>query len=291
MASPPPCSTAVASRLRQPASGRARPRVLAIGGSDSSCGAGVQADLQSIAANGGQPVIAVTAVTAQHSGGVTASSPLDPTLVEAQIAAAYADAEPAAVKTGMLANGATVELLIRQFCATPPSVLIVDPVIRSSSGAGLLDKAGIEALCARLLPLASLVTPNVAEAEAISGMQVRTLDDAKEAGHRILAMGARAVLVKGGHLAASPATDLLVTADGVLMFDGTHVADRDVHGTGCAYASAIATHLAHGCALDEAVRAAKSYIEALIGTAVRVGPGALMADHIAAAQVAWEGAR
>lgn len=291
MAASPPHSNAAVSRRRTSSDRRVLPRVLAIGGSDSSGGAGVQADLQSIAANGGRPVIAVTAVTAQHSRGVTASVALDPALVAAQIAAAYADDGPAAVKTGMLASGETVELLIRQFRATPPPILVVDPVMRASSGAGLLDEAGVEALRARLLPLASLVTPNVAEAEAISGMQVRTLDDAKEAGRHILAMGARAVLVKGGHLAASPATDLLVTADGVLMFEGTHFPDRDVHGTGCAYASAIATHLAHGCVLDQAVRAAKGYIEALIGTAVHVGPGALMADHIAAAQMVREGAR
>ncbi|TAK75269.1 MAG: bifunctional hydroxymethylpyrimidine kinase/phosphomethylpyrimidine kinase [Dehalococcoidia bacterium] len=291
MAASPPCLNAAVSQRRRSLDGRALPRVLAIGGSDSSCGAGVQADLQSIAANGGQPVVAVTALTAQYSRGVTASVPLDPALVVAQVEAAYADDGPAAVKTGMLANGATVELLVRQFRATPPPILVVDPVIRSSSGAALLDEEGIEALCARLLPLASLVTPNVAEAEAIAGMHVLTLDDAKEAGRRILAMGARAVLVKGGHLAAAPATDLLVTADGALGFAGAHFPGREVHGTGCAYASAIATHLAHGCALDQAVRAAKGYIEALIGTAVRVGPGALMADHVAAAQMVQEGAR
>lgn len=287
----PPCMSAFASPLREPSSGHALPRVLAIGGSDSSCGAGIQADLQSIAANGGHPVIAVTAVTAQHSHGVAASSPLDPTLVAAQVTAAYTDATPAAVKTGMLASRATVEFLVRQFRDVPPPILVVDPVMRATSGAALLDEAGIGALCARLLPLATLVTPNVPEAEAISGIEVRTPSDAEEAGRRILAMGARAVLVKGGHLDALPATDLLVTADGVLMFGGTHIPGREVHGTGCAYASAIATHLAHGCALEDAIRVAKCYVEALIGTAVRVGPGALMADHVAAMRVAWEGVR
>lgn len=291
MAALPPCMSAFVSPLRGLSSGRTLPRVLAVGGSDSSCGAGIQADLQSIAANGGHPVVAVTAVTAQHSHGVAVSSPLDPALVVAQIAAAYAGAAPAAVKTGMLASRGTVESLARQFRDAPAPILVVDPVMRASSGAALLGEAGIEALCARLLPLATLVTPNVPEAEALSGIEVRTLGEAEEAGRRILATGVRAVLVKGGHLNASPATDVLVTTAGVLMFGGTHIPGREVHGTGCAYASAITAHLAHGCALEDAIRAAKGYVEALIGTAVRVGPGALMPDHLAAARVAWEDVR
>ncbi|TAJ20249.1 MAG: bifunctional hydroxymethylpyrimidine kinase/phosphomethylpyrimidine kinase [Dehalococcoidia bacterium] len=289
MAAPPPCMSALVSQSRE-RSGWALPRVLAIGGSDSSCGAGIQADLQSIAANGGHPVTAVTAVTAQHSRGVAVSSPLDPALVAAQVAAAYADAPPAAVKTGMLASRVTVEALARQFRDAPPPILVVDPVICASSGLALLDQTGIEALCARLLPLATLVTPNVPEAEALSGIEVHTPGDAEEAGRRILALGARAVLVKGGHLAAAPATDVLVTTAGVLVFGGSHIRGREVHGTGCTYASAITTHLAHGCSLEDAIRAAKGYVEAVIGTAVRVGTGAFMADHLAAARVAWEDA-
>jgi hydroxymethylpyrimidine/phosphomethylpyrimidine kinase len=195
------------------------------------------------------------------------------------------------VKTGMLASRANVEFLARHFRYEPPAIFLLDPVIRASSGARLLDEGGVEALRARLLPLATLVTPNVPEAEVLSGIEVRTLGDAEEAGRRMLATGARAVLVKGGHLDASPATDLLVTADGVRTFGGTHIPGREVHGTGCAYASAIATHLAHGCVLEDAIRIAKRYVEALIGTAVRVGPGALMADHRAAARLAWEQAR
>lgn len=261
------------------------PIVLAIGGSDSSAGAGIQADLKAIAAHGGYARTVVTAVTAQSSRGVQASEAVSAALVAQQIAAAYEDAPPLAVKTGMLATAAIVEVVADAMATRKPRWLVVDPVLRSSSGAALLDDAGAEVLRARLLPLADLVTPNVAEAEALAGMTVRSANDAEEAARRILALGPRAVLVKGGHLERDAANDVLVTAEGTSVFTGTWLPDRDVHGTGCAYASAIATWLARGYALEAAIEDAKWYVEALIATAMRVGDGALMPQHFVAPEL------
>lgn len=265
-----------------------RPVVLVIGGSDSSGGAGVQADLKTVAALGGYARTAVTAVTAQHSGGVVASDAVSPSIVEAQIAAAFEDSTPAAVKAGMLTTAAIVEAVAVALHGRPVRPFVLDPVIRSSSGAALLEPAGVQALVRSLLPIADLVTPNAAEAETLTGMPVRSVADAEVAGRRLLDLGARAVLVKGGHLERDRAHDVLVTRDAVRVFAGTWVAGRDVHGTGCAYASAIATRLALGDGMEAAVAAGKRYIEGLIASAARVGEGALVADHFAPGAVGEE---
>ncbi len=262
---------------------RALPVIVAIGGSDSSGGAGIQADLKTVAASGGYARTVVTAITAQHSGGVVALWPVPVASIEAQLRAAYLDTPPVAVKTGMLANRETVELVARVLRELGAPRLVVDPVVRSSSGAALLDDAGVEALRALLLPLAMLVTPNAAEAALLSGIEVHTPADAIEAARRILALGAGAVLVTGGHLASEPGTDVLVTPEGTRVFIGEFLPGREVHGTGCALASAIATRLALGDSIEAAVDAAKAYVSRLIATAMRVGPGALMPDHLAAA--------
>jgi hydroxymethylpyrimidine/phosphomethylpyrimidine kinase len=262
------------------------PIVLAIGGSDSSAGAGVQADVKAVAAHGAYARTVVTAITAQSSRGVHASEAVSAALVAQQIAAAYEDEPPTAVKTGMLANAEIVEAVASALQTRRPRWLVVDPVLRSSSGAALIDADGAEALRARLLPLADLVTPNAAEAEALTGLTVHSLADAEAAGRGILALGPRAVLVKGGHLARNAGSDVLVTAEGVRVVAGTWQADRDVHGTGCAYASAIAALLAQDCALDDAIERAKRYLDTLIATAVRVGDGALMPQHFASNEVA-----
>lgn len=262
---------------------RALPVVLAIGGSDSSAGAGIQADLKTIAACGGYARTVLTAVTAQHSGGVVASWPVPGASIEVQLRATHFDAPPAATKTGMLATRETVELVARVLGELGAHHhLVVDPVVRSSSGATLLDTAGVEALCTLLLPLATLVTPNAAEAALLAGIEVRTRTDAIEAGRRILALGVGAVLVTGGDLASEPGTDILVTPEGARTFEGEFQPGREVHGTGCALASAIATRLALGDNIEAAVGSAKTYVARLIASAMRVGPGALMPDHFAA---------
>lgn len=260
------------------------PIVLAIGGSDSSAGAGVQADLKTVAALGGYARTVVTAVTAQHSGGVTAAWPVPTSTIEAQLRAAYLDGPPAAVKTGMLANREAVEATSQLLRELGARNLVVDPVVRSTSGATLLDAAGVDALRTLLLPLAALVTPNAAEAALLSGIAVETRADAIEAGRRILALGVGAVLVTGGHLTSDLATDILITAEGTQLFEGAYLDGPDVHGTGCAFASAIATRLAFGDALVDAIGTAKQYMAALIDVAFRSAPkgtgSAVMPDHL-----------
>jgi hydroxymethylpyrimidine/phosphomethylpyrimidine kinase len=265
--------------------GGARPVVLVVGGSDSSAGAGVQADLLTVAALGGSARTVVTAVTAQHSGGVSGSWPAAGEAVEAQLRAAFLDTPPRAIKTGMLATAEAVRAVAEAARAHAGVPLVIDPVVRSSSGAALIDESGLEAVRRLLLPLGALVTPNAAEASLLAGMPVRTVAEAEAAARRIVALGARAVVVTGGHLEGDArGTDVLVTAQGAAALPGAYLDGREVHGTGCAFASAAATRLASGDGVEAAVRAAKRYVAALIASAERVGDGALMADHLEAAR-------
>lgn len=242
------------------APGLASPCVLAIAGSDSSARAGMQADLRTITANGGYGVTAVTAVTAQTKDSVTAIHRVPASVVHAQIDAARQDFEVAAVKTGMLVNADVVDAVANALSAWQPRNLVIDPVMTATSGRLLLDDEGVEALRDRLMPLARLITPNVPEAERLAGAPVRSLADAHAAGEIIMRRGAKAVLIKGGHLAASPGTDLLIHRDGTLLLHGEFLADARAPGTGCTLASAIATWLAKGTSLVEAVSEGKAYV-------------------------------
>lgn len=226
--------------------------VLAIGGSDSSCGAGLARDLAVIAAHGLTARICVTAVTAQGAGGVTASHPLPPDLIAAQIAAA---GPVAAIKTGMLANATVIESVIAALRALPDAPLVIDPVLRASSGAALLDTAGVAAL-RKLFPRAALLTPNRPEAEALTG---ETTPDAQAA--VLMRQGAKAVLIKGGHADGADATDLLFAATGCHSFNAPRLPGTR-RGTGCTLATAIVCGLAQGQGLEQAVAAAKAYLTA-----------------------------
>jgi hydroxymethylpyrimidine/phosphomethylpyrimidine kinase len=267
--------------------------VLAIGGSDPSGGAGVQADLKAIHALGGYALTAVTAVTAQSTLEVRETLPLPAGAVTAQIEALLADGRVGAVKTGMLANEEIVAALAVTL-APHRLPLVVDPVLVSSTGATLLEEAAIEPLKARLLPLATLCTPNWPEAAALSGMPVASLDDARRAGERILRLGAGAVLVKGGHAGAAgqapgsaepagpppAAIDLLISAGGERRFEAPRIAGPSAHGTGCLLASAIATGLAAGESLETAIAAAKRLVTEAIGDRLQIGRGAPVVDPL-----------
>lgn len=247
--------------------------ILTIAGSDSSGGAGIQADLKSIAANGGYGASVITAITAQNTRGVVRAEPVAIDLVLAQIDAVFDDLDVAAVKTGMLADGAVVATVGGALRDRRPDHYVCDPVMISKSGHALLAASAVAALVEELLPLATVVTPNVHEAEKLARMEVRTLADAAEAGRRIIAMGARAVLVKGGHLAERPATDTLVTATGVRLFAAEPESASHTHGTGCTYAAAIATWLGRGLTLEAAVGRAKEFITLAIRHGLEVGHG------------------
>ena len=256
-----------------------RPAVLAIAGSDSGGGAGLQADLKTLAAHGVHGVTAVTAVTAQNTRAVTAVDPVSPRMVAAQIRAVFDDFEVGAVKTGMLATAAVVEAVCETLEAFPEPPLIVDPVIAATSGRRLLDEDAVALVRDRLLPRARVVTPNRLEAEVLAGQPVRSMDDARRAAARIRMQGAAAVLVTGGHFDADESIDLLDDGGAVVELRGPRIEGRHTHGTGCTFSAAVAAGLAAGLPLPDAAGAAKRYVEGAIRNAApleaRGGPRSL----------------
>ena len=255
------------------------PIVLTIAGSDSSAGAGIQADLKAISANGGYGASVITAITAQNTRGVTAAAEVDPDLIRAQADAVFGDLQVAAVKTGMLASAGVIATVAKVLRDHRPPHYVLDPVMISKTGFPLLQPEAISALDELLLPLATLVTPNVHEAKALTGLEVRTPAQAEAAGRKLVAAGARAVLVKGGHLEEQRATDILVTREGVRIFPGELVDAVHTHGTGCTYSAAIATQLAHGRPLEDAIVRAKAYVTEAIRGGLPVGQGIGPTDH------------
>ena len=264
---------------------------LTIAGSDSSGGAGIQADLKTFAAFGLYGASAITAVTAQSTKGIEATLALSADLVTAQIDAVAGDLTIDATKVGMLANAAIVEAVAAAIAELDLPLVVLDPVLVSSSGERLLDEDGVRALCAELLPRARVVTPNIPEAEALSGRRIASLDDAREAARRIHHMGAAAVIITGGHAFSTP-HDALRTphlGDEVvdLLFDGhaffelrvPRVESRHTHGTGCTFASAVAAGLALGRELPEAAARAQRYVAGAIAHAPGIGHGRGPLDH------------
>lgn len=251
--------------------------VLVVAGADSGAAAGIQADVKTVAAQGAYAVTAVTAVTAQSRTALVAAEPVSATLLAAQLRTLFEDFDIAAAKTGMLADLPRAQAVADAFERWRPPHYVLDPVLTATAGGILLTQDAIGEMLRRLVPLAELVTPNVAEAERLAGMRVRTLADAGRAAQAILGHGCGAVLVKGGHLPGAPGTDVLVSAAGEQVFPGEMVASDATRGTGCALSAAIAANLARGASLQRAVAAAKSYVAGAIrhGPAVGSGPGPL----------------
>jgi hydroxymethylpyrimidine/phosphomethylpyrimidine kinase len=248
------------------------PTALTIAGSDSSGGAGLQADLKTFAAHGVFGLSAVTAITAQNTLTVTAIEPLPPALVAAQIAAVAEDFTIGAVKVGMLANAALVEAVAEAIDRHGLGPVVLDTVMVAKSGARLLDPAAVEALGRLLVPRAAVVTPNAPELALLTGRPVTSREALVEAAADLCGRGARAVLAKGGHL-EGPAVDVLISGGEPLTLAADRIATRHTHGTGCTLSSAIAARLALGHALADAVRLAKAYVTAAIGRAPGLGRG------------------
>ena len=253
--------------------------VCSIAGSDSSAGAGIQADLKSITANGAYAATVITAVTAQNTLGVQGAWPLPLDAVREQLASVFADLRIAAVKTGMLGGSELIELVADELQQRRPPAIVVDPVMISKTGFALLAEDAAVTLRHRLLPLATVVTPNVHEAQALTGLTIRSVADARQAGEMLVEAGAQAALVKGGHLAEAPATDVLVNADGAEIIAGEWIDQRHTHGTGCTTASAIAARLAQGDDLSTAVHRAKRYVAEAIRGGLPIGQGVGPTDH------------
>ncbi len=248
-----------------------KPRVLVVAGSDSGGGAGIQADIKTITMLGGFATTAVTALTAQNTLGVEEVLPVEARFVALQMTAVLTDIGADAIKIGMLGSARVVEA-VADVCESLGFgiPLIVDPVMIAKGGARLLDKGAHDALVLRLLPLASLLTPNVPEAEILTGMTIRTPRDLERAADALLALGPSAVLIKGGHLEGDTVVDVLRTADGAAhVFEGPRIASRSTHGTGCTLASGIAAGVAEGLTLQGAVARARDYVV----KAIRLAPG------------------
>ncbi len=256
--------------------------VLTIAGSDSSAGAGIQADLKTFAAHGVYGASAITAITAQNTMGVYRVLELPAQMVAAQIEAVAGDLVVDAVKTGMLGSAAIAEAVAAEIESLELPRLVVDPVMVAKGGHPLLgDRADetVAAIKSVLVPLALVVTPNAAEAAVLAGIPVSSLDDAREAARRIHALGPRAVIVKGGHLEGDEVIDLLFDGSEFLEFAGPRITTRNTHGTGCTFAAALAANLALGHPLRAAVGKAKRYVTGALEHGLHIGHGHGPVDH------------
>lgn len=255
------------------------PVVLTIAGFDPSSGAGVTADIKTIAAHACYGIAAITAMTVQSTAGIRQVVPVDPNLLADTLDELVADMTVSAVHIGMLGSGEIASRVARFLEAGKPPKVVLDPILKSSSGAGLLDEAGVRVLRERLLPLATVITPNIDEATALTGIPITSVEDMKLAAQRLQEMGAQSVVVTGGHLEV--ALDLLnETGQPTQTFRSHRLPSANTHGTGCAFSTAITCHLARGRSLSSAVLAAKAYVTAAIASAYPVGKGAGPVNHL-----------
>lgn len=254
-------------------------QVLTIAGSDSGGGAGIQADLKAMSANGVFAMSVITAITAQNTEEVTNVFELPPSIIASQLDAVFDDFEVAAVKTGMLSSTAVVEIVVKMLTLQKIATLVVDPVMVSKSGHLLLRPDAIDAVKTQLLPLAFVVTPNIHEAQQLSGIQITSLADARRAAKIIYGFGCKHVLIKGGHLLSERATDLLYDGRFFNVLKGEFIETRHTHGTGCTFASALAAHLARGRSVLDAAQAAKAYVTQAIRHGLAIGHGHGPTDH------------
>ncbi len=250
-------------------------RVLTIAGSDSGGGAGIQADIKTCTALGCYAMTAITAITAQNTREVRAVFDIPPEHIRAQIAAVCEDIGVDAVKTGMLSNVATIEVVAQGLKQYKPGLFVLDPVMISKSGAVLLHSDAIQALKKQLIPMATLVCPNVPEAEALVGIPLRDDRDIETVLKSLYALGARNILLKGGHLKSAMATDYLYDGNEIQTFAAPRIATAHTHGTGCTYSAAIACFLALRSPLVEAIGLAKNYLTGAImgGENLQLGHG------------------
>jgi hydroxymethylpyrimidine/phosphomethylpyrimidine kinase len=250
------------------------PVALTIAGSDSSGGAGIQADLKTFAALSVYGASAITALTAQNTRGVSAVNPVPPEFVTAQLEAVFADLTVGAVKTGMLGGLATIDAIAAALKRWSPPFVVLDPVMVATSGDRLLPADAVDALRTKLIPLASIITPNLPEAAVLLSEPLAASDAAIESqGRRLLSLGCPYVLIKGGHGHGSESIDYLVSASATVSLASPRLATKNTHGTGCSLSAAIAAGLAKGEDMDAAVRNAKAFISAAIASADRFAVG------------------
>jgi len=254
-------------------------RVLIIAGSDSGGGAGIQADIKAVTALAGFAMTAITALTAQNTLGVQGVHPVPLDFLRLQIDSVLADLGVDAVKTGMLGDSGTIDVVAEALDRLPGVPVVVDPVMVAKGGHKLLVDEAVAHLRRTMLPRATVLTPNVPEAALLAGMAITTEADMREAALRLLSFGVPAVLMKGGHLDSADVVDMLVTPEGVEEFRSPRLLTRHTHGTGCTLASAIAAGLAQGMMLPAAVARARRYVHRAIASAPGYGGGHGPLDH------------
>ena len=254
------------------------PVVLSVAGFDPSSGAGVMADIKTFAAHNCYGVAAITAMTVQNTHGVVSVHPVDPAVLRGSIQSLLADGRVKALKIGMLCNQATAEVVREVLDANPDLPAVLDPVVRSSNDFDLLDSTGLDYIRLQLLPRVTVVTPNLAEASALAGMPVENLENMKAAARKLGELGARAVVVTGGHL--DKAIDLFWDGTKMESFTGDRIKPDNTHGTGCTFSSAVAANLATGRQLRDAVVLAKAYVLEAIRQAFPVGSGRVPLNHL-----------
>ena len=252
---------------------------LTIAGSDSSGGAGIQADIKTMTANGVYAMSAITALTAQNTTGVYGIMEVTPEFLANQLDCIFTDIRPDAVKTGMVSSSALIEVIAQKLTQYKAENLVIDPVMVATSGAKLISDEANETLKGKLLGLATLITPNIPEAQVLSGMDIRTAEDMERAAKAIYEAYGCAVLCKGGHQ-LNDANDLLYSKEGARWYQGRRIANPNTHGTGCTLSSAIASNLAKGCSLDEAVERAKAYISGALAAMLDLGKGSGPMNHM-----------
>ena len=252
---------------------------LTIAGSDSSGGAGIQADIKTMTANGVYAMSAITALTAQNTVGVYGILEVTPEFLANQLDCIFTDIRPDAVKTGMVSSSALIEVIAQKLTQYKAKNLVIDPVMVATSGAKLISDEAIETLKGKLLGLATLITPNIPEAQVLSGMDIRTAEDMERAAKAIYEAYGCAVLCKGGHQ-LNDANDLLYSKEGARWYHGRRIANPNTHGTGCTLSSAIASNLAKGYSLDEAVERAKAYISGALAAMLDLGKGSGPMNHM-----------
>lgn len=253
--------------------------VLIVAGSDSGGGAGIQADIKTVTALGGYAATAVTALTAQNTRGVHGVLGIDPGFVRQQMRVVLEDIAINAIKTGMLHDGPVIAAVAEVLSAHRKLPVVVDPVMVAQSGAALLAEEAVADVKAQLLPLASVLTPNIPEAEKLLGRKIPDVDAMREAALELSRLGPEAVLLKGGHLSGEMVTDVLAGRGGVQVFADPRIETRNTHGTGCTLASAIATGLAQDLSVGEAVARARRYLRRALATARPLGGGEGPVNH------------
>src|SRR5579862_9919043 len=254
------------------------PVVLSVAGFDPSAGAGIVADLKTFAAHNCYGVAAITAMTVQNSQGIASVHPVDPAVLRESILSLLSDGRVRALKIGMLGNLANAKVIREVLDANPDLPAVLDPVVRSSSDYGLLDASGLDFLRSQLLPHVTVVTPNIAEAAALAGLPVDNVESMKAAARKLVDLGARAVVVTGGHL--DKAIDVLFDGTMLEAFAGDRIKPDNTHGTGCTFSSAVAANLALGRQLRDAVVLAKAYVVEAIRQSFPVGPGRIPLNHL-----------